>query len=156
MAILDGIEVRIASKTTGKAFHEYDKPNAPPSIDGLSTEKFIQAETGLEFHIEIFVKPSFKFYHASGLQVRVNIDGGKVDRRRYYSKESLREYGLKGEPVILDDVIYKEGTQWYRIKLNFSSLDIGELFQKFRDNGAEAMCRRRTGSRKRGLRQASR
>ena len=125
MAILDGIEVRIASKTKGKAFDEYDKPNTVSSADGLSIQKYIQAETGLDFYIEVFIKPSFKLYRASGIQASVDIDGGKVAKSRYWSKEKFLGKLRRGEPFIFDDVLHKEGMQWRRMKFNFGSLEIG-------------------------------
>lgn len=129
MAILGDIEVRIASRTTGKALDEYDKPDTVLSKDGLSIEKFIKAETGLEFHIEILVKPSFNFYGASGVQIRIDIDGDRVAYRQYWSQGSLLKKYNEKNPVIFDDVLHKEGTQYSRIRFNFGSLDISRLIQ---------------------------
>ena len=127
MAILGDVEVRIASKTTGKVLDEYDKPNTVPSTDGLWVEKFVQAETGQEIHIEVLLKSSFRFYNASGVDVRVNIDGGRVHLARHWDKSTLLRRGIKKEPSVLDTVTIKEGTQWCRMKLNFGSLDIGKV-----------------------------
>lgn len=130
MAILDGIEVLIASRTTGKALDEYDKPNTVPSKDALSVERFVKAETGLEFHVEVFVKPSFKFHRAWGIQIAINIDGGKVNYCKSYSKERMQKKHSKAEPIVFDNALCKEGTQYSRIKFNFGSLDIGKLSQQ--------------------------
>ena len=127
MAILGDIEVQIASKTTGKAFHEYDQPNSIPSAHGLSIEKFIQAEVGLDFHVELFVKPSFKFHRASGLKLSVESDGGRVRLCTYWTKLELLEKQREEEPLLSDYMTHREGTQWYRTKFQFGSLGISEL-----------------------------
>ena len=126
MTILDGIEVQIASRTTGKALAEYDKPDVLSSADNLSIEKFVKAETGLEFHVEVFVKSSFNFYQASGIQIWVNIDADRIQTCYYWSKPEVLEQQTKRKPIVIGHKSYKEGAQYYRAKFKFSSLKISE------------------------------
>lgn len=128
MAILSDIEVRIASKTTGKALDEYDKPNTVPPTDELSIEKFVEAETEQEFHIEVFVKSGFEFYQSSGMEIGIKIDGGRIEKCQYWSKAQLQTRQLKEQPVVLDRVIEKEGTQYYSMNFRFSALTISRFF----------------------------
>ncbi len=143
MAILNDIEVRIASRTTGKVLKEYEKPYTVQSAEKLFIEKFIEAETGLEFHVEVFVNSKFQYYQASGILFGVHIDGDRVATYRYTSKEVLRQQVIDREPTVIDDVPHKEGDRSCRIKFNFGSLGISELLRNIDVDGTKASHRRR-------------
>lgn len=130
MAILDDIEVRIVSKTIGKALSEYDKPNIAPSEDGLSIVKFIKGEPGLEFHIEVFVKSSFSLFQAPGIQICIDIDGGKVESCMYISRKELLKQQAKREPIVFGEVYHQEGTQYSNRNFIFGSLNISKFNQE--------------------------
>ena len=144
MAVLGDIEVRVASKTTGKAFDEYDKPKTVPPADGLSIEKFIRADTGLEFNVEILVKSSFKFYRASGIKISFDIDGDRVNKCEYHSRANFPVKQSKETLIIVDDVLHKNGTQYCRMKFNFGSVDISAFFERPRVALTYLLRRRRT------------
>ncbi|KAL8734566.1 MAG: hypothetical protein Q9166_001466 [cf. Caloplaca sp. 2 TL-2023] len=126
MAILDDVEARVVLKDTKEVLKEYDKQHAPVASTRKSVEKYIEAKTGADFQVEVFIKESFKLWSAWGVRVWINIDGGVVDYFRPYSKKDVKEKQSSGEAIIFDSVMVKERSRYNSIGFRFGDLTINE------------------------------
>ncbi|KAL8895754.1 MAG: hypothetical protein Q9207_008029 [Kuettlingeria erythrocarpa] len=125
MAILKDVEVRVVSKTTGRLLDEYEKPGTDMG-DGTSVERYIEAKTGEDFQIEVFIKKGFEFWGASGVKIGIEIDGGVVAYAKYMPKKFVAVRQAAGNPVLLDSVAHLDGTQWSKVGFRFGSLSTSE------------------------------
>lgn len=126
MAIIDQIEVRIVSVATAQALPEYDKPNSVASRDDRSVEKFIEAQTGKEFRVEIYLMPNFNLYAASGIKVGLDIDGGTVHRRILYEKADVLDKKGQESPFVISRAYTLEGSKCSAIKFSFGLLELSK------------------------------
>lgn len=114
------------SNSTNDPFLEYDDPKANPTGDTFVTEKYIEAENGKGFRIEVYIKPGFKMLRAHGINVHLEIDGGPVKYHKFYYKSRVLDGQQKGIPIIIKDTICVEKSQYSRVGFAFGSLEIGE------------------------------
>lgn len=128
MVLIEDIEVRIASSASGEALIEYDDPKAAPSGNGFSATKFIEAVTGLEYQVEVYIKPSFELWDADGLDIGVNIDGGVVNQFKFHRISGVEACKKNGKPITVDSTVYQEGSKWYETPFSFGALNIGKSF----------------------------
>ncbi|KAL8690457.1 MAG: hypothetical protein Q9224_004404, partial [Gallowayella concinna] len=127
MAILNDIEVRVVSKSRGKPLQEYDSPKKTDAVDQHTIEKFIEATTGEDFAVEVFVKKGYTCKGAWGLRVGINIDGGVVKFAYSFSSADVKETQLAGKRLIIfDSVPHSEGSVHSEIGFRFGSLTIDE------------------------------
>ncbi len=129
MAILKDIEVKVTSLPHREVFQEYANPKKTPkkrekSI--FSIERYIEARTGLNFQIEVFVKPKFKLQGAMGIRVDVVIDGGVVKQFQYYDKDEVLRAQKRRSPLVQDRTTKLEGTQYSDVNFSFGSLKISK------------------------------
>jgi hypothetical protein len=130
MAILEDFEVSVVATETGQALEEFDNPKDDPIVNQFLTEKYIQATTGVRFQVQVHVKPSFNLYHADGIGVSINIDGGVVNHMRFYHKERVENSRKKKQPLIDGHVAHKMGSRWVESPFVFGSIDIGKLLHE--------------------------
>ena len=126
MVTNEDIEVHIVSSSDDCDLVEYDNPKAITSGDKTSKEKFIEAITGLVYHIKVIVKPSFKLYGADGINIGFMIDGGVVRLRDYYTRDVVEERQRTGLPFINSSASFQEGSIRRRATYSFGSLNIGQ------------------------------
>ncbi|KAL8682857.1 MAG: hypothetical protein Q9186_001103 [Xanthomendoza sp. 1 TL-2023] len=126
MAILKDFEVRVVSKSTGKPLQEYDSPETT-AVDHYTIEKFIEATTGEDFAVEVFIKEGYSCHRAWGVWVGINIDGGVVDFGHPICRSVVKERQPAGKRLtIFDSVSHSEGSVHSRIGFRFGSLTIDE------------------------------
>lgn len=121
MAILKDVEVRVVSKTTGLPLAEYAKPGMIMGSN-TSVERYIEAKTGEDFQIEVFIKRSFKYSKAWGLKIAIDIDGGVVSFTGFKSKVSAANLQATGRPVVVESVPHLRGGHWSNVGFRFGSL----------------------------------
>ncbi|KAL8709804.1 MAG: hypothetical protein Q9225_007401 [Loekoesia sp. 1 TL-2023] len=126
MAILKDVEVRVVSKATGQPLEEYDKPGSPSSADGHAVGKYIEARTGEDFRVEVFIKKGFNCFAAWGIKVGITIDGGVVDYYKTVSRFQVKRRKISGNPIVFDSVSHSEGSLHSRIGFRFGSLTMNE------------------------------
>lgn len=126
MVTNEDIEVHIVSTSDGHRLVEYDNPKANASSDKHSSEKFIEAITGLTFRIEVKVKPSFQLYAADGIQIGLRIDGEVVRHSTYRRWDQVEKMQRTGKPFIDSSASFLDGLVWRKITYSFGSLKIGK------------------------------
>lgn len=126
MVNLKDVEVHVVSSFDNREFVEFDNPKALTSSDEHSSEKFIEAITGLAYHIKVNIKPDFKMYAADGIKIRISIDGGVVSFSNFYPRNLVEKRKSTGSPMIFSTVPFREGSVWRNSKYSFGSLNIGE------------------------------
>lgn len=131
MVVLKDFEVKVALKSTdgnspGDALKEYQDPKPSTSSDEWLAERYIEAKTGAEFQIEVYIKPSFKFFAADSLEVWLKIDSDTVNVSRHYSKEEIIANQEDGRPIIRHDVRSFNGSEHSRVTFAFGALSAGE------------------------------
>ena len=124
MAILEGVETRITATETGKALQEYNSPRENADLGENAIEKYIEAETGMKFQIEVYLPKDFKLHGAWGVGVSVDIDGGVVSQLTAYSRTRVKERIKRGTPFIDSYAELCEGSRYINLDLAFGSLDI--------------------------------
>ena len=122
MAILKDVEVRIVSTSTNDPFLEYDDPKAKATGDTFLVEKYIEAETGKESRISIYIKPGFELLGAHAVNIGIKTSDGHVYFCKHYKKSMVLDGRDKGNPFIFKHVRYVEGN----VGFAFGSLEIGE------------------------------
>ncbi|MCJ1265365.1 hypothetical protein MMC22_005242 [Lobaria immixta] len=126
MVAFKDIEVHVVSSSDDRELVEYDNPKAITPGDINSKEKFIEAITGLVYHIKVIVRPSFKLHRADGIKIRVKIDGGVVNQSNYYVRDTVNQRQRTGSPFIISEVKFREGSIWQKSTYSFGSLNIDE------------------------------
>ena len=126
MVNLKDVEVHVVSSIDDREFVEFDNPKALTSNDEHSSEKFIEAITGLGFHIKVNIKPGFKMYAADGINIGILIDGGVVQFYQFHPRNLVEKCKSTGSPMIFSTVRFREGSVWRSSKYSFGSLNIGE------------------------------
>ncbi|MCJ1262949.1 hypothetical protein MMC22_002819 [Lobaria immixta] len=126
MGAFKDIEVHVVSSSDDRELVEYDNPKAITPGDINSKEKFIEAITGLVYHMKVIVKPSFKLQGADGIRIGVRIDGGVVNQRTYYDRDTVKQRQRTGSPFIDSKVKFQEGSIWRKSTYSFGSLNIDE------------------------------
>lgn len=129
MVTLEHVEVHIVSSFDDRELVEFDNPNAIPSSNKHSTEKFIEAITDLTYHIKVNLKPSFQLYAADGIRIGIKIDGGVVSQGSEYSWREIEEKRRTGSPFLDADVEFRQGSIWRQSTFSFGSLNMGESCQ---------------------------
>lgn len=129
MAIIEDVEVQIVSTNTGQALSEYDNPDAGTTADAKSVEKYIQAETGTEFHMRIKLKKGFNYYGADGVRVSFNMDGGVLIRSVFFQRpRAIKDERLPEHCVYtMDQTTIRDGDVWKRIHYSFNAVAVGKL-----------------------------
>ncbi|KAI9868809.1 MAG: hypothetical protein M1813_004660 [Trichoglossum hirsutum] len=150
MAILDDIEVVVVSED--KELTEYDNPDGEDQSATRTTEKLIEASTGMKFAVRYTIKPSFRLHGADGVSIHLYADGqhlyGKtvgatMFRREFSQTHSIAKY------------FCHERNTWMDAKLAFGSLQIVEggseqtSSRLIRDLGTLSVRFRRVKTRKR-------
>ncbi|KAL9118915.1 MAG: hypothetical protein Q9187_004531 [Circinaria calcarea] len=87
MVVIDDVEFYIVSTGTGSKFHEYDNPERDQTANENEVEKYIEAETNVEFGIVAVLKAGFNYHNADGVNLRIEIDGTR--RAVYYPKNMV-------------------------------------------------------------------
>ena len=129
MAILEDFEVKITTFPHRNPFHEYENPTKEPDKleKGIvSLERYIEAETGMGFQIEVFVKPTFRLFGATGIRIHLDIDEGVVGQFKYIHKDRVLAAQKNKTPLIDCDALKLEGTQYSRINFSFGALEFGK------------------------------
>ena len=125
MAIVDDIEVYVTAKHD--RLLEHDNPNRDVTNDKASVEKYIEAESNVEFGVVVVLKAGFDYHQADGVQIECDFDGW-YSRSTYYSRpmHKIRLGRLSA------DVTYEKNSmkvqrcgQWYQVKLCFGSVTVG-------------------------------
>ncbi len=108
---------------------EYEKP-IPDAIQiSDSVERYIEAVAGQAFQIEVYIKPSFKFYKADGITVGLEIDDETVNFNTHYTKQQVEQKQKASEPLVISSVIRVEGARYFQVGFAFGSLHLGEHHQ---------------------------
>lgn len=123
MAILMNVEARVVSKRTKQPLEEYQKSDSTVGANESFVEKYIEAKTGEDFQVEVFLKDNFICWGGWGIRFNIKIDGGVVHYGKTYSKA---EVSLK-EPIVFDSVRFFEGPAFSRIGFRFGSLRMSEV-----------------------------
>lgn len=126
MVKLEHVEVHVVSSSDDSEFVELDNPKSLTSRHEHSSEKFIEAVTGLAYHIKVNINPSFKMYAADGISIEICIDGGVVNFAKFYNRDLVEKRKRTGSPSIISTIRFLEGSVWRRSKYFFGSLNIGE------------------------------
>ena len=130
MVAFKDIEVHVVSSSDDRELVEYDNPKAITPGDTNSKEKFIEAITGLVYHIKVIVRPGFKLHRADGIKIRVKIDGGVVSHYTYYDRDTVKQRQRTGSPFINSKATFREGSTWRKSTYSFGSLNIGKSREK--------------------------
>ncbi|KAL8919678.1 MAG: hypothetical protein Q9172_004867 [Xanthocarpia lactea] len=126
MAILDNIEVRVVLKDNQEVLQEYNKPDSTMADEPHSIEKYIEAKTGQDFEVQVFIKEDFKCGPGWGIGIGIKIDGGVVDYCYYLTNARVEEFKKLMKPAIFRSVRHTEGSLHSRIGFRFGSLTIDE------------------------------
>lgn len=126
MVVIDNLEIYIVSTATGSKFHEYDNPERGQTANENKVEKYIEAESNVEFGVVVILKAGFDYHKADGVNFDVKIDG--TSRVAYCPKQKVK---IKAERLI-EDVkleqnymcIMHQGS-WYRARFSFGSVTVG-------------------------------
>ncbi|KAL8947632.1 MAG: hypothetical protein Q9222_006104 [Ikaeria aurantiellina] len=133
MAILDDVEVRVVSKATKQALHEYDDPKPAAAVQAHSVLKYVQAEEGMDFQVEVYFEKEFQCWDVWGIEIGINIDGGVVNYYKRCSQERVKTLQELGEPILLDSVRHVENSQHSRVGFRFGLLKINEDLEAAQD-----------------------
>lgn len=130
MAILQDIEVRVVSNTTHQALPEYNKPNSTVVADGHSLVKYIEAKTGEDFQIEVFIKKGFEFLRAWGITVSLKLMEtlSVIANPTANHASSIKELQRSGEPLVFDSVGHLENSVYSKIGFRFGSLSLSKSY----------------------------
>ena len=130
MAILKGVEVRVALNTSGKAESEKagvalpDYPGPNMTNNGAETliERYIEAFSGRSFQIEVFFQPDFELHRAHGVAVEVDIDNEAVRVNQFFTAEQVATSKDTGVPLIISSAVRVREEKHYAAGLTFGSL----------------------------------
>ncbi|MCJ1399946.1 hypothetical protein MMC11_003149 [Xylographa trunciseda] len=110
MAILEHVEVKIISSSTEQQLKEYDDPDPEAVAVEGKIQKYIEAESGQEFKIEVTLKKGFCFHGADGIKIGVDIDG---DTFSYIV-------------VIVSNIRIKRDKNWFLMNFAFGEVTVDE------------------------------
>ncbi|KAL8904373.1 MAG: hypothetical protein Q9171_007076 [Xanthocarpia ochracea] len=133
MAILDGVEVRVVLKDNQEVLEEYNKPDSNVADKPHFVEKYIEAKTGQNFEVQVFIKEDFKCGPGWGIAVGIKIDGGVVFYHRSWDYARVEQMKKLMKPEIFESVRHTEGSLHSRIGFRFGSLTIDENIDVARD-----------------------
>lgn len=144
MVAFKNIDVHVVSSSDDREFVEYDDPRLIHKRDTNSKEKFIEAITGLVYHIKVIVRPSFKLHRADGISIGVKIDGRVVSHSTYYDRDTVKQRHGTGSPFIDSKVKFREGSIWRKSTYSFRSLNVGKSRERLASHNSNMRLRRRT------------
>jgi hypothetical protein len=122
MAILDDIEVVVVSED--KELTEYDNPDGEDQSATRTTEKLIEASTGMKFAVRYTIKPSFRLHGADGVSIHLYADGQHLYGKTVGATMFRREFSQTHSIV---KYFCHERNTWMDAKLAFGSLQIGRV-----------------------------
>ena len=119
MAILEDVEVKVILNRTGQPLVEYANPDPEAIIEAREVEKYIEAEIGAEFSIQVTLKAGFNFHLANGVNVYINIDGGTF--KRYAFQRKPRHLALMSGKLLHDLVITRSTSESQHGQVSYSA-----------------------------------
>ena len=125
MAILDGVEVRVVLSDNQEVLEEYNKPDSTVADEPHSVEKYIEAKTGQNFEVQVFIKEGFKCGPGGGIGIGIKIDGRVVSYSQPLKNAKVEQIKKRMKPKIFESVRHTEGSLHSRIGFRFGSLTIG-------------------------------
>lgn len=115
------------STATSTPLVEYDDPDVDHVSRDMEVEKYIEAETGGEFYIQVKVKKGLKYHGADGFMVQYEKDEGRLVRTRSRKCEGPKTALPEDQSVEFKGATIKSGDEWKRIRFSFGSVAVGEL-----------------------------
>lgn len=138
--IKDGIEVYVRRTGHGTRYLEYEREK--PKFNSNTSIAYIKAITGEQFEVHIKLHHGFRYYTATGLQVRLCLDANEAPDVYWHPKRFLPAGGW--ETMISDFCVEVDG-EWLAGKLAFG--EVGDDTRKPTDDPEIiAACRRRLGT----------
>ncbi|MCJ1433775.1 hypothetical protein MMC27_003140 [Xylographa pallens] len=134
MAVLEHVEVKIISSSTGQQLKEYDDPEPETIAEDEETgseeiKKYIEAESGEEFKIQVTLKKGFCYHGADGILIRVHIDGDALSRQYWRLRPSYVSASTRLPTDIVEFVSstnVKRGEEWCQMNFGFGEVIVNE------------------------------
>ena len=114
------------STATNMPLVEYDDPDVNRAARDMEVEKYIEAETGKEFYIQVKLKKGLKYHGADGFKIRYEMDEGRLLRYRTRKREGRKIALPQDRSVEFKDSPVKSGDEWECIRFSFGSVTVGE------------------------------
>ena len=134
MAILENVEVKIVSVSTGERFQKYDDPNPEATADDEEADdevmkKYIEATSGTEFAIHFTLQKGFCYHEADGILIGVIMDGDAL-RRIYPRPMPSYVFASSRLPVdvveVVSSSIIQSGEELRRMNFGFGEVTVGQ------------------------------
>ncbi|KAK7538840.1 uncharacterized protein J3D65DRAFT_695499 [Phyllosticta citribraziliensis] len=119
--IKDGIEVYVRRTGRGTRYLEYEREK--PKFNSNTSIAYIKAITGEQFEVRIKLHHGFRYYTATGLQVRLCLDANEAPDVYWHPKRFLPAEGWE---TVISDFCVEVGGEWLAGKLAFGEVGGGK------------------------------
>ncbi|MCJ1383872.1 hypothetical protein MMC17_006986 [Xylographa soralifera] len=134
MVVLKHVEVKIISVPIGQRLKEYDVPDSEIVADDEETgsgkiQKYIEAESGKEFEIQVILKKGFSYHGAAGIHIKIGIDGDALNRNHWRPRPPhvLPSTKLRADVVeVVSGTKIKRGEEWRYSRFGFGEVTVDE------------------------------
>ena len=126
MAIIDNLEIYVVSTATGERLQEYGNPERDAIEGQNAVEKYIEAESNVEFSIVVVLNAGFNYHKADGVKIFVTLDG--TTRTKFYPKPSINikaDCLTKKFKLERKDMTLKRDGNWFRSRFSFGLVTVG-------------------------------
>ncbi|KAK7617508.1 hypothetical protein IWX50DRAFT_619552 [Phyllosticta citricarpa] len=119
--IKDGIEVYVRRINRGTRYLEYE--HVRPKFNSNTSIAYIKAITGEQFEVRIKLHHGFRYYTATGLQVRLCLDANEAPDVYWHPKKLVPADGWE---TTISDFCVEVGGEWMAGKLAFGDVGGGK------------------------------